>query len=159
MNSGPTATLRVSVIVCTHNPRKPHLRAALDALQQQDLDACAWELVVVDNASTEPLSQWVDVRWHPNGRIVHEEALGLTRARLRGIKETQAPLLVFVDDDNVLASDYLTKALAVAGQHASLGIWSGSVELVFDEPPPAWTEKYWAFLVHRPIEQEQLSQT
>ena len=42
------------------------------------------------------------------------ERLGLTPARLRGIRESRGELLVFVDDDNVLERDYLEVALALA---------------------------------------------
>jgi glycosyltransferase involved in cell wall biosynthesis len=158
MNSAADPDLRVSVIVCTHNPRRAHLTAALEALRVQTLDRKQWELVIVDNVSAEPVAGWLDASWHPNARIIREEELGLTRARLRGLSAAQAALLVFVDDDNVLASDYLATALGLAERHAMLGIWSGRVDLEFAKPPPEWTRKYWPFLVHRPIERESVSQ-
>ena len=97
----------VSVIVCTHSPRKDHLGRTLDGLRTQTLDRSAWELVLIDNASKEPLAGWVDLSWHPNARIVEESVLGVTPARMRGIAESVGNLLIFVDDDNVLAADYL----------------------------------------------------
>jgi len=151
--------IRVSVIVCTHNPRRTHLNAALDALRRQSLDFGQWELVVVDNASTEPLAGWLDLAWHPQGWIVREEELGLTRARLCGVDAAHGELLVLVDDDNVLAADYLQVALDLADRHPSLGIWSGRVDLEFEVPPPDWSQKYWPFLVHRPVERDEMSQT
>src|ERR1700722_2249773 len=97
----------VSVIICSHNPRENYLRRVLDALRAQTLPAQEWELLLVDNASTEPLAGRFDLSWHPNARHVREEKTGLTPARLRGIAEANGELLVFVDDDNVLRSDYL----------------------------------------------------
>src|SRR5688572_8492222 len=100
----------ISVIICAHNPRPHYLRRVLEALRAQTLPLEKWELLLVDNASAEPLSGRVDLTWHPNARHIHEMSLGLTHARLRGIVEAGAGLLVFVDDDNVLKIDYLEYA-------------------------------------------------
>lgn len=149
--------VRLSVIVCTHNPRRKHLTAVLAALRSQTLAVSEWELLVVDNHSTEAVSGWLNLDWHPHGRMVSESRIGLTRARLRGIAESKAELLVFVDDDNVLAPDYLAVTSSLAERHPRLGIWSGRIDLEFESPPPEWTRKYWPFLVHRPIEQDATS--
>jgi hypothetical protein len=42
------------------------------------------------------------------------EPVVLTPARLRGIRESRADILVFGDDDNVLATDYLQRTLVVS---------------------------------------------
>jgi len=149
----------LAVVICTHNPRPAYLKAVLGALRLQRLKPALWELVLVDNASTHPLREQLDLRWHPAARMVREEALGLTRARLRGVAETSAPILVFVDDDNVIAPDFLETVLTVAGEHPALGVWSGRVELEFEATPPAWTRKYWPFLAHRPLARDEVSQS
>jgi len=143
-----------SVIVCAHNPRVEYLRRVLEALREQTLPLAEWELLLVDNASAEPLSQTVDLSWHPNGRHIREMSLGLTEARQRGIAEARSELLVFVDDDNVLKSDYLSHAVAIASQHPDLGAWSGNVILAFEEPPAEWTKSYWRFLAERSVPQD-----
>jgi glycosyltransferase involved in cell wall biosynthesis len=158
MQPGADLALRMSVVVCTHNPRRAYLNTVIESLRLQSLEVGQWELLVVDNASTEPVAGWLDLAWHVHGRIVREEELGLTRARLRGINDTRAGLLVFVDDDNVLGPDYLQAALELAERQPRLGVWSGWVELEFEAPPPEWTRKYWPFLVHRPVERDETSQ-
>ena len=65
----------------------------------------------MDNRSDEPLADRIDLSWHPDAHIVREDTLGLTPARLRGIRESKGDLLVFVDDDNVLDVDFLEVAL------------------------------------------------
>lgn len=137
-------TLRLSVVIPTHNPRMDYLRRVLDALRGQTLEQSAWELVVVDNNSTKPLRSTtgprdnrttgtefteIDLSWHPNARIVREERLGLTNARLRGFAETSGEVIVLVDDDNVLAPDYLEQVVRISQQHPFLGTWSGALEL------------------------------
>jgi glycosyltransferase involved in cell wall biosynthesis len=81
----------------------------------------------------------LDLGWHSNARIVREEALGLTNARLRGFAETTGEVIVLVDDDNVLAPDYLEQVVRIAGQYPFLGAWSGALELELEagslEPP------------------------
>jgi glycosyltransferase involved in cell wall biosynthesis len=118
----------VSVIICTHNPRPQYLGRVLGALRSQSLPMEQWELLVIDNASQEPLTTgaW-DLSWHPYARLIREEELGLSAARMRGMREAAAALFVFVDDDNVLDPAYLSEALRIANEWPQLGVWGGSV--------------------------------
>ena len=128
----------VSVIICTHNPRSDYFRRVLNSLRSQSLSKADWELLIVDSAGTEPLAATSDLSWHPLARYIREEQLGLTRARLRGIQESSGELLVFVDDDNVLAADFLEQAVAIAARYPQLGAFgAGILEPEFEVPPPA----------------------
>jgi glycosyltransferase involved in cell wall biosynthesis len=127
----------LSVIICSHNPRPEYLGRTLAALKAQTLPLEEWELLLVDNASKTPLAQSYDLTWHPGGRQVREEVLGLTPARLRGIAEARGNWLVFVDDDNVLANDYLAKVRAISASEPRLAVFgSGKLEPEFEIPPP-----------------------
>jgi hypothetical protein len=147
----------ISVVVCSHNPRHEYLNRVLCALRRQTLPLERWELILIDNASREPLSKTVDLRWHPEGRVVREEQLGLTPARLRGIKETSGHVLVFVDDDNVLDPDYLEVALRLSTGWPILGAWGGQVRPEFEIPPPDWTRPYWQLLAIREFTRDRWS--
>jgi glycosyltransferase involved in cell wall biosynthesis len=126
-----------SVILCTHNPRPEYLRRTLDSLRSQTLSPERWELLLVDNASKQRLADLWDLSWHARARHVREETPGLTAARLRGIEEATGELLVFVDDDNVLAADYLEHSATIYRADARLGVFgSGSLEPEFEVPPP-----------------------
>src|SRR5512132_4628719 len=103
----------LSVIICAHNPRKLYLERTLRALQAQSLEHSRWELLLIDNASESPLSRDWDLSWHPHARHVVERELGLSAARLRGMREANCELLVFVDDDNVLDAEYLSEAVQI----------------------------------------------
>lgn len=140
-----------SVILCTYNPRLDYLAATVEGLRAQTLPTDRWELIVVDNASTAGWEPQVDFGWHPSARVVREETLGLTPARLRGIREAAGTLLVFVDDDNVLDPDFLETALRIAAERPFLGAWSGACRPEFDEAPPEWTRRYWGNLVIRDV--------
>ena len=116
-----------------------------------------WELVVVDNRSDEPLAGRFDLSGSPRAHLVREEALGLTAARLRGIRESTGELLVFVDDDNVLDVDFLDVALCTMTKRPFLGSWSGQCRPAFEAPPPEWTRRYWGNLVIREFDKDMWS--
>ena len=127
----------ISVILCTHNPRHDYLRRVLDALKRQTLPLDKWEFLLIDNSSRERVADAWDISWHPSARHIREDIVGLTPARLRGINESGAPLLVFIDDDNVLAPDFLERAAAVSNCFSFLGAFgAGTLEPEFEIPPP-----------------------
>jgi glycosyltransferase involved in cell wall biosynthesis len=148
----------VSVIICTHNPRSEYLIRVLDALKHQSLSLNEWELLLIDNASQSILAESVELSWHPHYRHIREEALGLTHARLRGIAEAQANILVFVDDDNILDSDYLTNVLKIDKEYPCLGAWGcGQSIPEFEVPPPDWAEPYLPKLALKNLDKDKWS--
>src|SRR5438552_3562560 len=127
----------ISVIICTHNPRPDYFRRTLEALKAQTLSKEKWELLIIDNASKERLEDNWDISWHPRARHLRENELGLTAVRLRGIRESSGELLAFVDDDNVLAQDYLERIIAIPARYPYLGVFgAGKIEPEFEVPPP-----------------------
>jgi glycosyltransferase involved in cell wall biosynthesis len=142
----------ISVIICTHNPRKVSLDRVLEALRGQSFPMERWELLLIDNKSSEPLADRVDLGWHSAGRVVREEELGLTQARVRGIRESLGELLVFVDDDNVLRKDYLERAVQISHEWPKLGAWSGRVVPEYEVPPPTHLKPYLFMLCIREVE-------
>jgi hypothetical protein len=147
----------ISVILCTYNPRADYIARTLASLREQTLPLDRWELTVVDNKSDERLDRKLDISWHPDGSIVRENELGLTPARLRGIRESIGEVLVFVDDDNVLAANYLARVADAAQSHPFLGAWSGNVKGEFEIEPPEWTKRYWGSLVVRDVTRDTWS--
>jgi len=148
---------KLSIITCAHNPRPDYLERVIDGLKDQRLDKEHCEYLLVDNASQQPLSRQIDLSWHPNARHVREEKLGLTHARLRGIRESAGEILVFVDDDNVLDADYLAEVIRIAGDWPMLGAFSGQVRASFEETPPEWTRPYWRRLAINEFDRDSWS--
>src|SRR5450755_2959221 len=146
--------LDASVIICTHNPRQKSLERTLGSLRAQTHPSHKWELILVDNASTEPIADKWDLSWHPSGRHVLEPELGLSSARQRGIQVSLGRLLIFVDDDNVLAPDYLSEALRIESDYHFLGVWgSGSIVLEFEVEPANHLKSLLPWLGLRHVEQ------
>lgn len=115
-------------IIIPHYNDVPRLRRALVALQKNDLTGC--EVLVVDNGSTEPMDE-VQTAF-PDIRFVTEPEKGAAAARNRGVRETTAPCLMFIDADCVAAPDWVATGRALAGKADLIG---GRVE-VFDETQP-----------------------
>lgn len=148
---------QITVIICTHNPKTHYLDRVLDALKGQTLPLSNWELLLIDNASNQPLADKVDLSWHPQARHIYEPKLGLTHARLCGIHHAQGDTLVFVDDDNVLDQDYLATCLQICKDFPFLGAWGGQAFPDFEESPPEWTRPFWGRLALREFQQDRWS--
>ncbi len=133
---------QVSVIVCTHDPRTDYLAATLEGLQRQTLPLADWEFLLVDNLSSPPVSERVDLSWHPAGRHVREEKIGLSHARICGLRAARAELIIFVDDDNILAPDYLATAVEIARTSPTLGVWGCHIDGRFEKEAPAWLQRF-----------------
>jgi len=147
---------RLTVILCTHNPREKFIRETLGALRNQTLPIEDWDLLVIDNASQPPLATTLDLTWHPRARIVREEQLGIAHARLCALQEatkTGAPLILFVDDDNILSPDYLAEGLTIANGWPQLGCWGGQLLPRYEVPPPSWIDEYKKYLAIFPLKQ------
>ena len=148
------ASPRLIVIICTHNPREAGLRETLQALRDQTVPAAGWDLLVIDNSSRTPLTDWLDLSWHPRARILREERLGTAYARLTALREASAAgaeLVLFVDDDNILAADYVAVGLELADAWPQLGCWGGQLLPRYEAEPPVWLENFKNLLAIHPL--------
>jgi glycosyltransferase involved in cell wall biosynthesis len=147
--------MQISVILCAHNPRPEYLARALQALRAQTLPLAQWELLLVDNASTPPVS--ADLAWHPHGRRLSEPRVGKTNAFLLGFEKSQGEIITIVDDDNLLSPDYLAGAAGIGAAYPGLGAWGGNVRLCFEQAPPEWTRKHWTLLAGRTVTEDAMA--
>ncbi len=135
-----SGVLMVSVIVCTYNPRPDYLERCVEAILPQVREHVDREFFIVDNASQTPVADLPIVRRH-GIRLVSEPRSGLTAARECAARTAAYDLLVFVDDDNVLAPGYLDVALQLF-QNDRIGALSGAVEPEYEVIPPAWFGRF-----------------
>lgn len=115
-------------IIIPHYNDAARLRRCLDALAGQDLSGA--EIVVVDNGSTEPLDEIAAA--FPQLRLVTEPGRGAALARNRGVIETRADNILFLDADCIPAPGWLKAARAAVGKADIVG---GGID-VFDETAP-----------------------
>lgn len=147
-------SLDITVILCTHNPRRDYISQSLDSLRAQTFDRARWEVILIDSKSDQPLNGELDLSGIPFARIIREETPGLTQARLSGIRSARGNLLTFVDDDNVLDPNYLSTSLSIAQSHPNLGVWGGSIIARYEVAPPAWVSAYTECLALRDVPRE-----
>lgn len=130
----------LTVVIPAYHPTQAELSATLAALRLQTTPTDRWELVLIDNGS-EPAVSAAHIGWHPHARCLREETPGLVHARAAGFRAARGPLIVVVDQDNVLAPDYLAQALRLAVEYPRLGTWgAGNILPRYERPelaPPA----------------------
>ncbi len=109
-----------------------------------------WELIIVDNNSSNNVLQTIDLTWHPNSKLINEPKQGLTNSRVTGVNNANANIIVMVDDDNVLDICYLETVLRHFNDHPNIGAIGGKIKGLFiDNPPDPWTEIFWSMLAIR----------
>lgn len=144
--------MKLSVVIPTHNPDPGRLRRTLLGLRAQTLPAGTWETLLVNNASTRFPSQDFLAGCAPaNFSVLHEPRLGLTAARRCGLSAARGELLVLVDDDNVLAPDYLAQVTALFAAHPRVGAAGGKSCPEFATEPAAWTKEFHPLLALRDL--------
>ncbi|MET3979686.1 glycosyltransferase involved in cell wall biosynthesis [Mucilaginibacter sp. UYP25] len=134
--------MRLSVIIPTYNPDQKRLAQTLVGLKIQSLARREWELIIIDNNSSNNFRQQHDLSWHSASQVITETRQGLTYARLRGFNESKGDIIVMVDDDNVLNSAYLENVLTIFDQNEKLAAIGGKSLPLFETPPPQWLNEF-----------------
>jgi glycosyltransferase involved in cell wall biosynthesis len=142
----------ISVIIPTHNPHPGRLARTLEGLAVQSLAKEAWELVLVDNRSSQfPAQDKLKGHFPLDLRVVREEELGLSQARRRGVLEARGEVLVFVDDDNVLCPDYLAQVQDIFQRNPAIGLCGGASRPEFEAEAPPWLQEFHGLLALRDL--------
>jgi glycosyltransferase involved in cell wall biosynthesis len=135
----------ISAVICTHNG-KDRLGPVLDHLRAQRT-SLPFEVLVVDNASTDGTAEFCSRYWEQfefagSQRVVLEPELGLSPARQTGLRLAKYEFVVFVDDDNWLAPEYLEIAAQIMGSRPDVGACGGPAIATFESEIPEWFERF-----------------
>lgn len=111
--------LKMSVVIATYN-RGPILEKCLKALAEQTLDPALYEIVVVDDGSTDDTPALIErLRTQsPGWQYLWQENRGRSHARNVGIRMAQGELVVFIDSDVVVVPSFLETHLKLHDAHA-----------------------------------------
>jgi len=143
-------SLRMTVLICTHN-RASQLDGALRSLESQSLAKHSFEVIVVDNASTDATPEVFEDcagRGKLNLRYLKEMELGLDAARNRGIRESRGEIVAFLDDDARARADWADAILAGFARHEA-PVLGGKVELIWEAERPEWfSDALLKYLIH-----------
>lgn len=130
----------ISAVICTRN-RSTYLQRCLTALEKQTLATGDYEVIVVDNGSTDDTQHVAQsfCERNRNFRYVHETKAGLSVARNAGIRVSSADYVAFTDDDAEPNSNWLDRILARFQEHPDdVGMVGGDVVPVWELERPAW---------------------
>src|SRR5215216_6112184 len=104
----------VSVIIPTFN-RKDLLRETLNSLAQQTNPSDFFEVIIVDDGSTDGTRAIAAEAYPFTLRYFRQSNQGDAAARNLGAQQSQADILVFLDDDIVVEAGYLTHLIQAHG--------------------------------------------
>lgn len=123
LDTGPSAsaeTARVAVVIPVFNAM-PYLQQLLDSLAQQDLSPELFEVIAVDDGSTDGSGKVLErfAAAHPNVRLIRQRNSGWPgQPRNAGIEASRGDYVFFADADDLLAPEALRAMLDFADRHA-----------------------------------------
>jgi glycosyltransferase involved in cell wall biosynthesis len=142
LGSPSRAPRRISVVIASRN-RAPLLAMALEGLRAQEFPPEDFEVVVVDNGSTDGTRELVSARAESSMNVAYifEPRLGLSIARNTGWLTAVGTWVAFLDDDAIPERDWLTR-IAAAFEHVSPtpSCVGGRVEPIYEVTPPEWAK-------------------
>ena len=109
----------VSVVVPTRG-RPGALKTCLLSLSRQDYRADAFEIVIIDDGSPQPVS--VPEIAGPSIRLVRQAQAGPAAARNHGLALAEGDFVAFIDDDCEASPDWLSRLVSMLRQHPGAGV-------------------------------------
>ena len=137
----------ISVIVCCYNSANRIGKTLSNLSKQENVSDLSWEVIIVDNASTDhtadiSLAIWQELGAGTELRVVSEPRPGLGNARRKGITEASYSFLLFCDDDNWLSENYVRGMYELLGSDPNIAACGGMGVPVFETEEPRWFYEY-----------------
>ena len=135
----------ISLIICTYN-REKYIGPLLESIAKNDYPTTEYEIVLVDNNCTdntrEACKQFAAANPEVTLRYVVEPEQGLSAARNKGIKEAKGEIIIYVDDDALVDSDYIRIYAEHFAAHPDTMAAGGPIEPLYETQEPAWMSPY-----------------
>ena len=133
--------MKISAVVCTYN-REKYILDSLTSLRDQTLHESLYEIILVDNNSTDATAlkcmEFGQNATHINYHYYKETKQGLSYARNRGIALAQGEFIVFLDDDAVASKNYLEEIVSFFDSHSEVSAIGGRIFPKYEQPKPVW---------------------
>lgn len=127
----------LSIVICTRNRATDLDRTCAAVFGRM---AGEWELLVVDNGSTDGTRE-VATKWEARDparvRLAEEPTPGLSRARNLGVRLARSARIAFLDDDAIPTEGW-QPAIEAALEEPRVLAMGGPVEPEFDAALPPW---------------------
>lgn len=146
--------IRLSLILTTYN-RADELATTLKWVVAQRFDASEWECIIVDNNSTDDTRQRVEsvIAEHKslNLRYLFEPKQGLSYARNRGIAESRGEIIAFIDDDETIVVDYVSRYVNLFERYPEAMAAGGRIVADYLSGRPRWMSQFVARPIANPL--------
>lgn len=132
----------ITAIICTHN-RADFIERAIDSAAAQSLAPERFEILVVDNGSTDDTRELVEGKMAglANLRYLFEPRLGLSIARNAGVAQAKGRFAAFLDDDAIACEAWLERILhSFTRVDPPPGVVAGKVEPLWGAARPPWLD-------------------
>jgi glycosyltransferase involved in cell wall biosynthesis len=135
----------VTILICTYNGAN-RLEPTLNALlKQKDTDTIPWEVILVDNASTDKTSE-VARNIMEKGAVpfilLYESQPGRDNALKKGFEHARYEYVCNVDDDTWVCNNYVGLVWEIMEEHPEIAVCGGQGTGVFETEPPQWLKKF-----------------
>jgi glycosyltransferase involved in cell wall biosynthesis len=141
MSADSPAAVDVTLLVCTYN-RRDDLREMLETAVRQETDGSfTYEVLVVDNNSTDDTRAVVEAfvaAGHAKVRYLFERRQGKAFALNTGLAAARGWIYTIADDDFVLPPDWVGKIVRGFREHPDVSFVSGKVLPRWQGRVPAW---------------------
>lgn len=133
----------VSILLCCYNSQERLVITLKHLAAQVVKKSIPWEVVLVDNNSTDQTAVIAKTLWDRYGNpseltVLFEKKPGSYFARQQGIEASKYGFIIFCDDDNWLATNYVQKVYDTLSANSSIGIIGGQTFGVYESTPPDW---------------------
>ncbi len=145
----------LSLVIATYN-RSRQLLDTLTSVTQQECDPSRWECIVVNNNSMDDTIQstqrFIECNPQYSIHIVTELKQGLSHARNCGINNSEAPIIAIIDDDEVIAPQFITSYIELFTRHPQAAAAGGAIVPRYLTQRPAWMSHYVELPIANPLD-------
>jgi len=133
-------SIQISAVICTHN-RAGYLKKSIESLVNQNLDNEKYEIIVIDNCSTDETAEVVNnLKRNSNIiRYIYEPSIGLSNARNTGWENAGGNYVAYLDDDAIAQNDWLSNIIdSFTNIKPEPDVIGGKIEPVWESERPDW---------------------
>jgi glycosyltransferase involved in cell wall biosynthesis len=130
----------ISIIVCCYNSASRLPETIKHLALQQVPSGIPWEVIIIDNASTDDTKQIAQNEWdkfelsYPKFTVTDQLTPGLSAAREKGIEQAAYEYLLFCDDDNWLYPNYVSASYHIMNADLQIGAIGGCGIIEAEQP-------------------------
>ncbi len=142
--------MKLSIVICSYN-RAQYIGDALDSLYKQTTSLSDFEVMLVDNNSTdgtpEVYKSWREIHPEGNFQYLTEHQQGASFARNTGAAHAKTGWLCFMDDDAVAFPDFVANIIKHTQEKPTIVGFGGKIIPKYIPEKPVWMSYYVSSLV------------